>query len=87
VFGAIVKFDTTGLDFAMTALFIVIVLDQLKTFKTKLPFIIGGGSALAALFIAGKNNMLLVGLVLSVLFLTAFRKIIEKREGKTDEHN
>jgi 4-azaleucine resistance transporter AzlC len=87
VFGTLVKFDTTGLDFAMTALFIVIVLDQLKTFKTKLPFIIGGGAALAALFIVGKSNMLLGGLALSVVLLIIFRKPIEKKEGEKHEHN
>jgi 4-azaleucine resistance transporter AzlC len=87
VFGTLVKFDTTGLDFAMTALFIVIVLDQLKTFKTKLPFIIGGGAALAALFIVGKSNMLLGGLALSVVLLIIFRKPIEKKEAEKHEHN
>lgn len=75
--GNAVDFDTTGLDFAMTALFIVIVVDQLKTYKTKLPFIIGTLSALTALVAVGRDNMLLVGAVLSVLLLVVFRRKID----------
>lgn len=82
LFGTAVKFDTTGLDFAMTALFLVIVTDQLKTYKTKAPFVIGVGSAFVAWLVLGKGNLLLGGAVLSVILLIIFRKRIEKVEGK-----
>ncbi len=79
--GTAVKFDTTGLDFAMTALFLVILTDQLKTYKTKLPFIIGSVSAVAAWLVLGKGNLLLGGAVLSVALLILFRKRIEEAEA------
>lgn len=79
--GTAVKFDTTGLDFAMTALFLVIITDQLKTYKTRLPFIIGAGSALAAWAVLGKGNILLGGAVLSVILLIVFKKRIKEAEG------
>lgn len=79
--GTVVKLDTTGLDFAMTALFLVIITDQFKAYKTKLPFIIGSVSALAAWLVLGKGNLLLGGAVLSVAFLILFRKRIEEVQG------
>lgn len=81
ILGAAVKFNTKGLDFAMTALFFVILTEQLKSFKTKFPFIIGIVSALIAWFVIGKQNMLLGGSILSVIFLICFRKRIEKNDN------
>ncbi len=81
VFGNVVKFDTTGLDFAMTALFLVILTDQTRVFRSKLPFIVGGVSALAAMLVLGKDNMLLGGAVLSVAALLILHK---KGFGKND---
>lgn len=81
LFGKAVKFDTQGLDFAMTALFIVIVTEQWQSFKTKLPFFIGGLSVLAAMFVIGKSYMLLGGAILSVIMLLIFRGRIEKNDN------
>jgi len=78
VLGSVFKFNTKGLDFAMTALFLVIVIEQLKVFKTKLPFFIGAISALIAWVTVGKSNMLLGGALLSVVLLIIFRKKIDK---------
>ena len=75
--GTAVSFDTTGIDFAMTALFLVIVTDQFKTYKTKYPFVIGALSALAALLVLGRDNILLGGAAMSVAALILLRKRIE----------
>lgn len=82
VFGSVVKFDTTGLDFAMTALFLVILTSQLKAFTTKYPFIVGAATALFALMFFGKNNILLGGAVLTVILLLILRERIEKNDYK-----
>lgn len=79
VFGNAVSFDTRGLDFAMTALFIVIITEQWQSFKNKLPFAIGALSAVAAMLTVGKSYMLLGGAVLSVIFLLVFRGRIEEK--------
>lgn len=76
ILGSLIKFNTKGLDFALTALFFVIVAEQLSSFKTKLPFVIGVLSAIAAQILIGKDNMLLGGSLLSVLLLIIFRKRI-----------
>ncbi len=80
LFGKAISFDSTGLDFAMTALFIVIITEQWKKFKTKLPFIIGAASTIAAMFIVGKSYMLLGGAILIVAFLLIFKGRIEKND-------
>lgn len=85
--GTVVKFDTTGLDFAMTALFLVIITDQFKSCKTKLPFVIGAGSALVAWLILGKGNLLLGGAILSVALLIILKKPIEATEKREAEAN
>ena len=41
VAGSVIPFDTTGIDFAMTALFAVLVVEQLKTHKKHIPAISG----------------------------------------------
>ena len=42
VAGALLPIDTTGIDFAMTALFVVIAVDQWKAYKKHLPALIVG---------------------------------------------
>ncbi|MGN1318076.1 MAG: AzlC family ABC transporter permease [Lachnospirales bacterium] len=81
LFGKAITFDTKGLDFAMTALFIVIITEQWQNFKTKLPFIIGAFSIIVAMVVLGKSYMLLGGAVLSVILLILFKERIEKNDN------
>lgn len=81
LFGSAISFDTTGVDFAMTALFIVIITEQWQSFKTKLPFAIGGFSAIAAMLVLGKGYMLIGSAVTIVVLLLIFRERIEKNDN------
>ncbi len=81
IFGKAVSFNTQGLDFAMTALFIVIITEQWQNFKTKLPFAIGASSVVIAMFVVGKSYMLLGGAILSVIALIILRGRIEKNDN------
>lgn len=81
LFGKAVSFDTTGLDFAMTALFIVIITEQWQGFKTKLPFAIGVFSVITAMFVFGKSYMLLGGSAISVILLLLMRGRIVKNDN------
>jgi 4-azaleucine resistance transporter AzlC len=76
VAGNTIKFDSSGMDFAMTALFLVILVEQLKAFKTKAPFIIGAASGILILILC-KSQILLFGSILSVAALIIFKKRIE----------
>ena len=44
VAGALIPFSTEGVDFAMTALFVVIALDQWRSYRKHLPAVLGDGA-------------------------------------------
>lgn len=72
--GQLVTFNTTGIDFALTALFTVILIDRLKQEKSPLPFAISLLSSLIWIFIAGRDGFLLPSLITSAVLLLIFRK-------------
>ncbi|WP_122789189.1 AzlC family ABC transporter permease [Intestinibacillus sp. Marseille-P6563] len=80
--GSLITFDTTGIDFAMTALFVVIFVEQWKESKCHLPAIIGGGCALASLCIFGADNFLPPALFVTVALLLYTRGHIESRASQ-----
>lgn len=78
--GNFITISTKGLDFALTALFIVLLLEQFKSYKTRTPFLIGGFCAIFSILFIGKGNMLLVSVLSSILILLLFKKRVEKNE-------
>lgn len=82
--GQLTTFDTTGIDFALTALFIVILLDQIKSTGMKMPALIGGVSSVLCIIILGRDNFLLPSLAVTVLVLLILRNKLEG--GAENEH-
>lgn len=81
--GTLIPFDTAGIDFALTALFIVILMEQLKAEKgSKLPALIAAVSSVVCLLLLGPSGFILPSLMTTVVVLTVFRKRI-LREGET----
>lgn len=78
VAGALLPIDITGIDFAMTALFVVIAVDQWRLYQSHLPALFGAGVTLCCL-IAFQANMLLSALGIIVLALLLFRAYLEKK--------
>lgn len=82
VLGAALGFDTTGVDFAMTALFLVIAVGQWKAAGNHLPALLGGTATLVSLLVVGAEDMLLPALGVIVLALTLLRPRLDvKKEG------
>ena len=80
--GSLIKFKTDGIDFSLTALFIVILIEQLKASKgSALPALIAAVSALSCLLLFGSANFILPALAITVVLLILFRGRIEKTEG------
>ncbi|MBR3840708.1 MAG: AzlC family ABC transporter permease [Erysipelotrichales bacterium] len=77
--GNIVPFDTTGMDFAMTALFVVIFLEQYLSAKSKLPAYIGISSGIVCLLIFKTDSFLLPALIQTVLILLSCKQYISER--------
>ena len=79
VAGALISVDTTGIDFAMTALFVVIAVDQWSAYKRHLPALLGAEVTLLSLFLVGAENMLLPALGVIVLVLLLLRQRLDER--------
>ncbi len=72
VVGGFISFDTRGLEFIMTAIFVVIFIDQCKAIRAPkgyAPAIIGIATALFWLVVIGEQYFLLVALISSVAIL------------------
>lgn len=67
--GQFLKFDTTGIDFSMTALFVVIVLNQWMDSKEHLPALIGVVLGIICLLLFGPDKFLLPALTFTALIL------------------
>ena len=78
IVGSMLKFDTSGIDFAMTAMFVVILLERLLQEKVHISAIIGLFASVACLLIFGAEAFLLPSMALILVLLTVFRKPIEK---------
>ena len=84
--GRMIPFDTTGIDFALTALFIVILIEQLLHADNRLPAWIASVSSIVCLLIFGPSNFILPSLVITVALLTILRPRIEPvKAGKEAE--
>ena len=64
-------FDMTGIDFAMTALFIVIALERALNREDRLPLMIGGVCAVVFLLLLGPDNFLAPALAVTAVLLLA----------------
>lgn len=71
------KFNTLGIDFIMTAIFIVIFIEQWKNLPNHIPAIIGILSSIVCLIIFGANNFLLPSLILITLILSILKNRLE----------
>ena len=86
VAGALLPIDTTGIDFAMTALFVVIAVDQWKAYKKHLPALLGAVVTLISLTLVGADNMLLPALAVIVGALLLLRdRLDESQETQKSE--
>ncbi len=74
VIGELIKFNTTGVDFAMTALFVVIVIDQWRDMKEHRPAIVGLASGVLCLVVLGADKFLIPSLCLASAILVGVRK-------------
>ena len=76
--GTLIHFDTQGLDFAMTAMFVVIFLEQWLKEKKHYTALIGVGASVACLLLFGADSFLIPTMFCILCMLTVFRQPIEK---------
>ncbi len=79
--GSLLSFDTTGLEFVMTAMFVVIFLEQWLKEKKHYTALIGLVGALLCRLGFGADNFMIPTMICMVAGLTLFQKPIEKAGG------
>ncbi len=72
--GLNVKFNTSGLEFSLTALFVVLCIEQYKNLKNPIPFLIGTCTSILALLLVPSDKMLIFSITLSLILLFSFKK-------------
>ena len=77
-------FNTTGIDFAMTALFVVIFVDQLSTGKNTIPAFIGVSCSVICLILFGVQNFLIPSMIAIIAFLCLYG-VVSKKAGISNE--
>ena len=75
--GQILPFDSTGIDFALTALFVSICVDQWLDSDDHTPAMTGLIASVMCLVIFGRNNFLIPSMIAITIMLFALRRRIE----------
>ncbi|MCC8179891.1 MAG: AzlC family ABC transporter permease [Planctomycetes bacterium] len=75
--GHLLDFNFQGIEFVMTALFTVIVVNQWRSAKNHLPALIGGGASLVCLLAFGPDLFIIPAMIAIAGLLMLFRSRIE----------
>lgn len=78
--GGLVTFNTKGIDFVMTALFVVIFIDQWRAQKQHLPAVIGLAVSFLSLLVFGAEQFILPAMALMLAVLTLLRRPLSGRK-------
>ncbi len=79
--GGLIRFNTEGLDFVMTAMFVVIFLEQWRKEKRHDSAAVGMAASVVCLAIFGADNFLIPTMVCILAVLTALRRPLEQKEA------
>ena len=83
--GQYLQFDTRGIEFSATAFFLVVVVNQWRQYRSKLPFLTALVSATGFYLLLGKEHFLIPTLMTCVAALILLRRPIEAKEEAQDE--
>lgn len=90
VVGSVLNFNTAGIDFSMTALFLVVFVEQWKSTKDHASAITGVAASVACLLFFGAGNFVIpamISITVILLLMRKFRKDSEEAAEKGEvEH-
>lgn len=78
ILGSFIKIDVSGLEFAMTAMFVVIFLDQWLKEKSHISALVGAAASVVCLLLFKAQGFIIPSMIAIVLLLTVLRKPLEK---------
>lgn len=82
LFGSLVQFNLEGLEFVMTALFVVIFIEQWMKETAHHSALLGLGTSILCLVIFNGANFIIPSMVIILFVLTLMRKQLEKKTGE-----
>lgn len=83
--GCVISFNTKGLDFVLTALFVVIFVGQWRTKRNRMPAVVGVLCSAVCLVILGPSNFIVPSMIAILAALTLFRKRFEEEKSAVKE--
>ncbi|MDR1748047.1 MAG: AzlC family ABC transporter permease [Spirochaetaceae bacterium] len=82
VVGTLIPFPLEGIDFALTALFVVLLMDQLQKRENRMSAVIGICCGIAALLAFGPGHMLIAALAMGIACLALFHGAVSRGESR-----
>ena len=73
VAGTLIHFNSEGIDFALTALFVTVFVDQWLSSKDHLPALLGAGASLLCLIVFGAEHFLIPAMLIIALVLSLYK--------------
>lgn len=78
--GSFISFDTTGLDFVLTALFVVIFLNQWNSLKHHISPLIGIGCSIFAIVIFGPDQFIIPAMLLMIVIMFIVKRKYQRED-------
>lgn len=78
ILGSMLNFNTKGIDFVLTALFVVILINQWRSASNHLPALIGIISAILCRLLFGPSNFIIPAMIMILVSVTVLKKPMER---------
>lgn len=82
IFGTLIPFNTDGIDFVMTAMFVVIFMEQWIKEKNHIPSILGIILSLTCLLLFSADSFIIPAMIVILLGLTLLRGSLSNERGE-----
>ncbi len=81
ILGTVISFNTAGIEFSMTALFVTVFVEQWLSTKNHLPAIAGLTCSIVCLFLFGAESFLIPTMISITVVLLLCRKVMDVQGG------
>ncbi len=87
VLGSLLDLNLQGMSFVLTALFVVLTIEQYFSSEVRFPFIAAVGAGVLSLVVFSPDNMLLTSIILGTLILILREKSVQKNMSQKNMSN
>ena len=81
IIGSLITFNTAGIDFSMTALFVTVFVEQWLSAKNHLPAIAGLFCSIVCLLIFGAESFLIPAMISITIVLSLCKNVMDSEGG------